>query len=116
MLLLTSQRRYFLAERRAIFLPSDLTSQPYWYFSSECVWQAPEWLTRLRCLSRQSEYRNLRDFFCNILGVRNYKWHDAIGELKDMRSNQVQDKAKAQSIYRHLHRDFAHESVFEALL
>lgn len=81
----------------------------------ECVWQAPEWAIRLQGVSRQEELQPLRTFFCEALGIRQYRWQDAIDELITMSCDGVPNMQKLCAIYQYLSRSFEGDQDHVAL-
>jgi hypothetical protein len=62
------------------------------------------------------EYLPLRTFFCDTLGVRQYKWQDAVDELTTMSCDDAApDLQKLCAIYEYLSRNFEGDQAYDAL-
>lgn len=85
-----------------------------WFGIDRCVWDAPEWQTRLEVLARNEVYRPLGIFFRDVLGVRNFKWQDAIDELVFMHET-TPDIIDVRAIYEYLASNFQHDSTYDEL-
>jgi hypothetical protein len=86
-----------------------------WLFSTECVWEGPEWLKSVHPLPSMPEYNGLNHFFRDVLKVRNANHHDYLDDLRLMREQNDVDMIKATHIYHLLKREFQNDQSGQSL-
>ena len=82
---------------------------------ADCLWQGPTWLRCKHVLHNIEQYKPMGFFFCNAVGLRDYKWDDALEELQVMIAQNASDFQKATEIYRELEREFGSDKNPKAL-
>jgi len=60
------------------------STEATWLDAQDCLWRGPENLLDQTPLASVASYRNnrkLKNFFCEILDIRNANWHDYVDML-----------------------------------
>ncbi len=86
-----------------MYIPATAQTRPEWKRLDHCVWDGPDWLEVKPSLKIHSRYREVRQLFKDVLGLRNADWIDFVGELSRMREREVNDAEKTTMIYRQLY-------------
>jgi hypothetical protein len=79
---------------------SDTVNSGGWFAPEDCIWTGPKWLA-LPLLSSIPLYAPLKEFFVDILTVRNAMLTDILDHVSSL-SDSDENPRELHSIYEHL--------------